>query len=296
MVSIETRPYKTASQEAVSETISVISPDLGNSSLSEVWQAGQDIEFDFSVTIKSSFAWETSLPPGSIVSVVAIATCAAARKNWQSKMSIRLTDMDQKVQLRLVVPGDQIANEIKIDLWVIGDGVAGPQQIHYGAKLWELSKNKVYSLENGSQAFPTSALSFRSTNRPAVPWSVEIEPEAGPDWQVSGSLRLFINTDFPLSESILENKVGDEVFQQIKHDIYFAAIQHIAHWYHSGGSTLQDIEEYAEENHESLAALAQFGARKISLSLGFALSKMTEEPYFLIQRLRETFAQYERSK
>lgn len=296
MASIETRPYQTVSPDSVQETVSIVAPELESRSLNEVWQTGQDVEFDFSVMLRATFASEASLPLGAMVSVVAIATCTVARKTWQSRVTVQLTDIDQEVKLALVVPGDQIAYEIKLDLWVIGDGVAGPQQIHHGAKLWEMGKSRIYPLESGTQAFPTSAVSFRLTNRPAVPWGVEIEHEANPDWKVSSSLRLFINTDFPLSESILENTAGDEVFQQIKHDIYFVTIQHVSHCYHSGAASLQEIEEIAENDHESLAALAQFGARKVTFSLGHALSKVAEEPYLLIQRLRETFSQYERTK
>lgn len=295
MASIETRPYRTASVSSVNWDVSVVSPSLGQSELPEVWQVGEDIVFSISVALRPTFWVETGLSSDTPLTVVAIATCAVARKKWQVRETLDFHHLSREVFLSLCVPGQEIAQEISLDLWVVGDAPVNESQIHHGAKLWESASPRIYPLEDGSQAFPTSAISFRETNRPAVPWLVEIDPESTPEWKVSGCLRLYVNTDFPLAEEILENTASADVYTQITHDIYFMAIQKLTQWRGPGGYSEANLDSLALEDHECLAALGKDAAHKIALSLGGALALAQENPYALLVRIRESFPFYERS-
>lgn len=295
MASVETRPYRTASTSSVSWDTSVLSPSLGKRELHEVWQVGEDIVFNISVSLAPSFWVEAQLSPDTPLTVVAIATCAVARKKWQVRDTLDFHHHNHEILLSLCVPGREIAQELSVELWVIGDAPISDETIHQGAKLWESLSPQVYPLEAGSQAFPTSAISFRQTNRPGVPWLVEIDNEATPEWKISGCLRLCVNTDFPLAEEILEDTAYAEVYAHITHDIYFMVIQKLAQWGGLGGYSEDDLNWLAQEDHECLAALGKDAAHKIAMSLGGALSLAQDNPYGLLVRIRETFPVYQRS-
>lgn len=295
MATLETRPYRTASASSVDWDVSVVLPQLGHSELHEGWQAGEDIVFSISAILHPSFWAETRLLPDATLTVVAIATCSVARKKWQVRETLDFHHLNRKVLLSLCVPGREIAQELAVELWVVGDAPVSDETIHQGAKLWESPSPRIYPLENGAQAFPTSAISFRETNRPSVPWLVEIDSEATPEWKVSGCLRLCVNTDAPLAKEILEDVASAEVYAQITHDIYFKVLQEIAQGIGPGGYSENDLEKLAQEDHECLAALGRDATRKIALSLGGALALAQENPYALLVRIRESFPYYQRS-
>lgn len=296
MVAIETRPYKTANSSSVDTVVSVVSPELAGAKLSNVWQTGQDIEFEFQATVKENFWRETEVPWNKEVTVVGIASCPVARKRWAIRKTITFAFADSPIILPLRIPGNEIAHELRVDLWVVGPGVVGNGAVHEGAKLWELKDQLSYALESGEQAFPTSAISFAESGRPNLPWIVEIDPEAKPNWNIQSCLRLYVNTDLPIAKDILDEKAPVDVYTQITHDIYFATIQSIAQWAGQSGYFIDDLEQIAEDNYESLAALATAASEKIGASLGNTISRIHENPYSLLLSLRETFPLYQENK
>lgn len=295
MASIETRPYRTARASTVSWEVSIASPKLDKKDLHEIWQVGQDLLFNIAVVVRDSFWADTHTDADTPLTVVAIATCAVARKKWQVRRTLDFNVSNREIALSLLVPGAEIAQEVSLDLWVVGDAPVGQGQIHRGAKLWESANRLVYPLEGGAQAFPTSAISFRQTNRPAVPWLVEVVGDATPDWKVSASLRLYVNTDFPVTQDILDDVAPAEVYTQISHDIYFRVLQNIARWDGPGGYSVDELDSMAQDDFESLAALGRTAAHKIALSFGSALAMARDDSYALMTRIREAFPYYQRS-
>lgn len=296
MAAIETRPYKTAYSSSVDTVISVVSPELAGTRLANVWQTGHDIEFEFQATVNENFWRETDIPKNKEITVVGIVSCPVARKRWTTRKTISFSYANIPISLPLKIPGNEIAHELRVVLWLVGPGVVGNGAVHEGAKLWELKNQLIYSLESKDQEFPISAISFAESGRPNLPWVVEIDPEAEPGWNIQSCLRLYLNTDLPITKDILDEKAPADTYTQITHDIYFATIQYIAQWTGRDSYHLDELEQIAEDNYESLAALATTASEKIGVSLGNAISRVHENPYSLLLSLRETFPLYQENK
>ena len=118
-----------------------------------------------------------------------------------------------------------------------------------------------------------------------MPWLVEATPEAEPAWRVSSAIRLYVNVDSHLAAEILEGTAAEDIYSLIQSDIHLVVFHKLANWRDT--MTPWQMEDIAEHDHETLAALGLLLAQSIGLPLSEAMRMAREEPANLIARSRE---------
>ncbi|WP_166997310.1 hypothetical protein [Paramicrobacterium fandaimingii] len=294
MAVLESRPFQTPSANSVAAKLDLMSPDVEFHQFNEAWSPGEPVVVQGFATLSDEFWEATAITRGEEVLLVGIAACAPARSEWREQSRFVERDGVWSAEVELSIEGSEIAVELVFDLWVVGPGrtanLREDQAIHPGAKLWQLPDSLVLPLEREEADFPTSAVSFSSTGRRAVPWMVEAVGEAEPQWSISSSVRLYVNTDLDVCSQIVDGTAGEDVYSAIGCDIQFAVLRQISVWEDSvRGDRLRSI---AEEDYGSLAA---FGA-SIAATLGIALDEgcrlARDEPSSLVNRSREALGYF----
>lgn len=289
MAVLESKPFLAPFSTSVSTDIEVVEPAVPSDELADVWEPGQRIVLRCRAELSADFWTQTEIPADEEITLVGIATCLPARATWRS--TARFTERHGAwiAETLVEIDGGVIAVEVLADIWIVGPGRTGSTDprnaVHLGAKLWQLPRPLRIGLESDDAAFPTTALSFAQTGRRDVPWIVEPTPEAEPAWRVSTSIRLYVNVDSHLAAEILEGTAPEDVYSLIQSDIHLVVLHKLANWRDT--MTPRQMEEIAEHDHESLAALGLQLAQSIGLPLGEALRMSREEPANLIARSRE---------
>jgi hypothetical protein len=133
--------------------------------------------------------------------------------------------------------------------------------------------------------FPTSAVSFLETGRRRIPWRVDVVHDAEPAWGLTSAVRLYVNTDLPVTDRILDGSAERWIYQAIQADIYVATLFHLGAV--RDGYTSASIAEAVESDVTSFAAFCAHAAATLGLDLELALRLANEEPMQLIERARE---------
>lgn len=289
MAVLESRPFLAPARSAVTTELEVIEPASTIEGLSDVWEPGQRIVLRCRAELAPEFWTQTGIPSTEPVMLVGNATCLPARATWRSSAAFAENDGRWTAETLVEIDGGVIAVEVLADVWVVGPARTGSidqrNAIHPGAKLWQRASPAKIQLESDDAAFPTTAISFSQTGRGDVPWIVEPSLDADPTHSVSSAIRLYINSDSPLAEDILEGSATEDIYALIQSDIHLVVFHRLANW--RDAMPPQQMEDIAEHDHETLAALGAALARDIGLPLSEALRLAKEEPTKLIARSRE---------
>ncbi|MGV9193627.1 hypothetical protein ACQ143_04725 [Microbacterium sp. MC2] len=294
MAIIESRPFLTPVASSVEARISLVPEGLDLERIAEDWVPGDDLTFRCVASLQDSFWAETLIDKDEEVSLVLIVACTPARARWRAQVPFEAVDGVWRAELELVVDGGEIAVELTADVWVVGPGRTGSSSaahaVHQAAKLWQRDSLMWIPLERASAGFPTSAVSFSGTGRRAVPWSVEIAADSEPGWSISGSVRLYVNTDLEICHSIVEGTASEDVYSAITCDIHLAVLHQIGSWRDSiNGAALQAT---ADDDHGCLAAMGANIALTLGLTLDEACRLAIEDPLGLATRSRESVEYY----
>lgn len=289
MAVLESRPFLAPARSMITTELEVIEPASEIEDLADVWEPGQRIVLRCRAELDPEFWTQTSIPSSEPVMLVGNATCLPARATWRSSTAFVERDGVWAAETLVEIDGGVIAVEVLADIWVVGPARTGSDDpsraIHSGAKLWQLPAPVKIPLETSDAAFPTTAISFAQTGRWDVPWIVEPSLDADPTHSVSSAIRLYVNSDSELAGPILDGTAPEDIYTLIQNDIHLVVFHRLANW--RDAIPPQQMEEIAEHDHETLAALGAALARNIGLPLGEALRMAQEEPTRLIARSRE---------
>lgn len=289
MAVLESKPFLAPSRSSVTTELEVIEPASTIEDLSDVWEPGQRIVLRCRAELAPEFWTETGIPSSEPVMLVGNVTCLPARATWRSSAAFAEHGGRWFAETLVEIDGGVIAVEVLADTWVVGPARTGSEDpsnaIHSGAKLWQLPNPVKIQLENDDAAFPTTAISFAQTGRWDVPWIVEPSLDADPTHRVSSAIRLYVNSDSDLAGPILEGNAPEDIYALIQSDIHLVVFHLLANW--RDAMSPQQMEDIAEQDHETLASLGTALARSIGLPLGEALRLAQEEPTRLIARSRE---------
>ena len=289
MAVLESKPFLAPFSTSVRTSIDVIEPKSTIEQLADVWEPGQRIVLRCRAELAEDFWSQTGIPSSEEITMVGIATCLPARATWRSTARFLEKDGTWIAETLVEIDGGVIAVEVLADLWVVGPGRTGSSDprntVHFGAKLWQLPRPLRLGLESDDAAFPTTAISFAQTGRRDVPWVVEPTADAEPAWKVSSAIRLYVNVDSHLAPSILDGTAPEDIYALIQSDIHLVVLHRLSNWRDS--MTPHQMEQIAEEDHESLAALGLLLTQSIGLPLSESMRMSREEPANLIARYRE---------
>ncbi|MBV0895968.1 hypothetical protein [Microbacterium sp. NC79] len=292
MATVESLPYRTPSPSTVTAMVTLIEPDVELSDLTSAWVPGSDLRFGIRLAISNDFYEQSALSPeADEIAAYVVATCLASRTSWREKLAIRSYSGGGTVADGLVIlDGELLADEVSLDVWVVGPGLlptlAGSASgRHEAAKLWRMSPPLTLSLEDTSAGFPTSAVSFQATYRRDTPWAVESPQDAGPEWSISSAVRLFINTDSPLCESLLSGEADSTLFQSMQVDIHLVVLHRLASWRDT--ISADQMIQIATADDGCLAALGVAIAGSMGLELADGMRMVTEDLAELLTRSRE---------
>lgn len=288
MVAIESRPYRVASRSSATASLTLASPVTDPEELAKSWIPGDVLTVAAKVEIHPQFWADTGVSDVSSVRVVLVATCMSTRTTWRSALKVEIGEGGLATSVGdLVVDGDSIADEVKVDAWIVGPGQTASTMgaTHAGAKLWVNSDPLVLQLVDNIEGFPTTPVSFGATNRRNVPWSVECAREAIAETSISSAIRLYVNTDHPLHEDIVSGAADPMVFAAIQTDVHVVALQHLANL--RTEYSVAALSEHADEDHNSMAALGESISGSLGLPLEESLRIVSEDISALLARSRE---------
>ncbi len=126
MAIAETRPFLTPAPRSVSTTLVVTSPG-SESAISDVWNPGDDVVVRGTATLGESFWGETTIPRDEDVWLVGIASCMPARSRWRTQSVFRMVDGVWTAAVELTANGSELAVELTVDLWIVGQGRTASQ-------------------------------------------------------------------------------------------------------------------------------------------------------------------------
>lgn len=283
MAVIESRPYRVAPPSSVRYEISAIEPDADLDSLAHVWVPGQDMVIRASFVLDDGFWTSTGLPKGEPVRAVCRVSCLPARWSGRAQAEITHAGGAYFADVDVPVAGSVIADVLTVDLWVSGRGrrfsVAPSEAVHEGAKLWAIPRPVSVDLQDDRSAFPTSVVSFRGSERPAVPWVVDVQVDSEPEWSIDLAIRLVVNLDFPTAAEITQGTAPEHIYQLIQADIRCAAVERLA--MHADEYSEDEIRDLASSTPNSLGALAHTSIIAMGLDYREALTMATERPTVL---------------
>lgn len=288
MPSLESRPYSVAAPNSVTTDIALVEPNCSFAELPEVWEQGQALRVRASVVLARDFWGETGLTPSDPICAVLNANCPSARLSVREQLFFSPRDDGTYVatgELDLSTSG--VGIEVLLTTSVIGNGrtLATSGGTHVGAILWETSTPKLISLESDTLGFPTSAVSFSETGRRRVPWLVETVATADPMWSISSSIRVYLNSDLPSAGALAAGTADGLLYQALQTDIHLATLYRLA----SAGDAFSgdDMEQIAEGDPESLAALGVGFANSMGITIKDAVRMVAEDVNQFIARSRE---------
>lgn len=289
MAVLESKPFLAPSQGSVHAEIEVVSPDAAADEIADVWEAGQRVVLRCRAYLGAEFWEQTAIPQDDEILLVGSISCLSARATWRSSAKFALRDGRWTAETLIEADGGVIAVELLCDVWVIGPARTGSpdpsRAVHPGAKLWQLPRPLKLDLDSQQAAFPTTAIPFAATGRRDVPWVVEMSRDAEPEWSVSSSIRLYVNSDSTLTPSILDGTAAEDIYALIQCDIHFAVFHGLSNWIDAISPSR--MAEIADTDHDALAALGASLSRSIGLPLSEALRMAREEPADLMARSRE---------
>lgn len=290
MAGVETRPFRAPTRSAVDVEVELVEPRVPIEALSVAWEPGHRIVLRVRAQLSSEFWDQTDIPSDEEVHLVGIVTCLPARTNWRSMATFRESADGWTAETLVEIDGNVVAVEILADGYVVGNGRTGSpdaaRSVHVGAKLWQLPQPIRLSLEDERTAFPTTPISFGETGRRDVPWTVEITPDADPEWGIGSAIRLYINTDSGLASAIAEGTAAEDIFALIQSDIHLVVLHRLAGWRDTVSPAR--MEQIADVDPGTLAALGASIATGLGVPLGEALRLAREEPLELAARSRES--------
>lgn len=292
MPAIESRPYRVPAQRSVAAQVRAIQPAVEIDEIPEVWEPGQDLVLRITAELAPDFWDESGIPQDEPVMLVGVVTCLAARTRWREAAQFEWSGASWAAAVEIEVDGSAVAVEALVDAMVVGSGRTGHPDpvhaVHRSARLWRLPAAIKVPFERLGEAFPTSAVSFAETGRRRVPWRVDVAHDAEPSWGLTSAVRLYVNTDLPVAERILDGTAERWIYQAMQSDIYTAALFQLAA-VRDGYSALT-ITESAESDMTSFAAFCTHVAMVLGFDLEVALRLAREEPMQLIERAREASA------
>jgi len=294
MTIAETRPFRTPSAGSVHAEFSLVSPATSAAKVCEEWSPGDDIVLRGSATLTPDFWVDTGIDPEEEVWLVGIANCVPSRARWRTQSRfVRFGDV-WAAAVEVTAKGSDLAVALAADLWIVGPGRTGSANpahaIHHSAKLWQMPDPLSIPLEREGSDFPTSAVSFSATGRRAVPWSVEVLPEAEAHWSISSAIRLYVNTDLEVCEQIVEGRADEALYAAIECDIHLAVLHQLGGWRETvRGDALREL---AAADFGCLAALGVSIAVSLGLRIEEACRLAIEEPLTLSSRSREAVSYY----
>lgn len=287
MATIETRPFKTASQDSVDFHVSLVSPDVPIEELSSEWEYGQDVLVKVSADLRESFWPETETSALEDLWLTAVASCFSARSSWTEREKFRNIDGVWRAELTLKVDGNIASEIVKVGASISGLGRTGSADVrfatHRHAKLWE-SVETTLQLEQ-VEGFPTSAISFEEAGRFRVPWMVEVDELVELEQSYTSAVRLYVNTDLQAGMKIIDTTAPDETFQLIEADIQFAVLHALRPISEALSET--ELKETAEQNPQSFIAVGLQYAGNLKLPLKEAMRISHEEPLKFLAYARE---------
>lgn len=289
MPAIESRPYRVPLQRSVVAQVTCIRPAVEIDDLPDVWEPGQDLTLRVAAELGPAFWEESDIPEGEPVTLVGVVTCLAARTRWRETAVFERSDGIWSAAVDIDVDGDAVAVEALVEISVVGSGRTGhsdpSRAVHRSARLWRSPSAVKVPFERLGEVFPTSAVSFSTTGRRRVPWFVDVAHDAEPGWGLTSAMRLYVNTDFPVAEQILDGAAEQWIYQAMQTDIYTAALFHLATV--RDGYSSSTIAEYAETEVTSFAAFCDHVAAALGFELEVALRLAREEPMQVLERARE---------
>jgi hypothetical protein len=298
MAVLESRPFRAPSGSAVDVQIELVEPAVPIEEIADSWEPGRRIVLRYRASVSEEFWAQTGINPSESVDLVALGTCLPARARWRQTAPFQRTDDGWSASTLLTIDGSVVAVALTADAWIVGPGRTGSDDpalaIHDGAKLWQLPRPTTLQLQSEQAAFPTTAISFGQTGRQQVPWTVEANPDAEPDWHVSSSIRLYVNTDSELAAALLDGSAAEDFFALVQCDIQLAVLHRLAMWRDSVPPP--QMQKVAEQDIDTLAALGASVAQGLGLPLAEALRLAAEEPLRLSARSREALRFGERAR
>lgn len=289
MPAIESRPYRVPAQQSVSVQVTSIRPAIAIEEVPDVWEPGQDLLLGITAELAPDFWGESGLPEDEPVQLVGVVTCLAARTKWRATAPFVRAGGSWSATVEIEVDGSAVAVEALVDVAVIGDGRTGhpdpARATHRSARLWRLPAAIKVPFERLGEAFPTSAVSFTGTGRRRVPWRVDVAHDAEPAWGLTSAVRLYVNTDLPIAERILDGTADRWVYQAIQADIYSATLLQLAAV--RDGYSSSTIVEWVDSDVTSFAAFCAHAAATLGFDLETAMRLARDEPMQLIERARE---------
>lgn len=289
MPAFESRPYRVPAQQSVTVQVRSIQPAVDIDELPDVWEPGQDLVLRITAELAPEFWEESGIPDDEPVTLVGVVTCLAARTKWRESAAFARTGESWSATVEIEVDGSAIAVEALVDVAVIGAGRTGnpdaARAVHRSARLWRLPAAIKVPFERLGEAFPTSAVSFAETGRRRIPWRVDVSHDAEPAWGLTSAVRLYVNTDLPVSERILDGTAERWIYQGIQADIYTATLFQLAAVRDGYSST--SIAEHAESDVASFASFCAHVAAVLGFDLEVALRIASDEPMQLVERARE---------
>lgn len=289
MPAIESRPYRVPDQQSVTVQVRTIAPAVEIDDIPDAWEPGQDLVFRITAELTPEFWDESGIPQEEPVSLVGVVTCLAARTRWRETAQFARSGGTWSAALDIEVDGSAVAVEALVDVAVIGAGRTGhpdpARAVHRAARLWRLPNAIKVPFERLGEAFPTSAVSFSETGRRRIPWHVDVAHDAEPGWGLTSAVRLYVNTDLPGAERILDGSAERWIYQAIQADIYTATLFQLAAV--RDGYSSSSIAECAESDVTSFAAFCSHVSAVLGFDLDTTLRLASEEPMQLIERARE---------
>lgn len=150
-----------------------------------------------------------------------VADCSFTQRRFVSKTSLREADGIDDLEATITLPPRHLAKSVKLsahlvvarDLEHVPPGVAATR----GARLAS-STNRTLHLEGDGARFPTSAVPFSTLWYSDVPWTLKAN-FSSPQDSFMGSVRLWVNTENPVGQKLLDVATVKSLSPAVKAEI-----------------------------------------------------------------------------
>jgi len=173
----------------------------------EGWDYATPLSFEVLPAIDEElFLTSTGLPSVADAEVVAIVECSSTGYRFHDRIGLEALSTGPRKELSVEPPLGTLADKVSLSLVVVLARTLGdvPTDVasQRGARL-AASQRRQLRLEGTAARFPTEAVPFSSMRFPEALWAVECDLSQ-PEEPFSSCVRLFINTEHPRSDSLLE--------------------------------------------------------------------------------------------
>lgn len=266
-----------------------------------VWDHDVDLRLECEVKV-SRAVLEDALGVEAAKQCHAVVEIICSASSWRSWRSARLHERPASLDDKLVavlaveVPGDHVAESLSLRLTVTGPaivpGITGPSRP--GARIAQGPVTPVH-LEPYAGQLPVTAVSFSEAGWRSMPWKFDVTPGGLGD-PYAASVRLWINTDFPVSAELTDpEKLGasHRTLSSLRFDILRSLFLQL-HRYRKVHEARDEFQTLELLEPESLGLTAdRLAESHLHLPLNEALDLIDTDPHEWEQRLAETTGYYE---